>query len=67
MLSESVLIHLGTCLQILVGDQMMKRYTADEDVDEDDDEDDDTLSDEQIFAAFRDANVCFKDALTSAV
>ena len=58
---ESIMIHLGTCLQILIGDQMMKRYT-----DGDDEEDDDILSDEQIFDALRDANHCFKESLKSA-
>ena len=55
------MIHLGTCLQILIGDQMMKRYTGVEDED-----DDDILSDEQIFDALRDANHCFKEAIKSA-
>ena len=57
MYLESVMIHLGTCLQILIGDQMMKRYTGD---------DDDILSNEQIFDALRDANHCFKEAFKSA-
>jgi len=58
---ESILIHLGTCLQILVGNEMMKRYSTDES------DDDETLSDQQIFAALRDSNLCFKQALASAV
>ena len=53
------MIHLGTCLQILIGDQMMKRYT-------DDDDNDGMLSDEQILDALRDANHCFKEAFKSA-
>ena len=59
MYLESVMIHLGTCLQILIGDQMMKRYT-------DDDEDDYILSDGQIFEVLRDANHCFKEAFKHA-
>ena len=59
MYLESVLIHFGTYLQILIGDQMMKRYT-------DDDEDDYILSDGQIFEALRDANHCFKEAFKHA-
>ena len=55
------MIHLGTCLQILIGDQMMKRYT-----DDDDEDNDGIMSDEQIFGALRDANHCFKEALKSA-
>ena len=61
MYLESVMIHLGTCLQILIGDQMMKRYT-----DDDDEYDDDVLSDGQIFDALRDATHCFREALKSA-
>ena len=57
MYLESVMIHLGTCLQILIGDQMMKRYMGD---------DDDILSNEQILDALKDANHCFKEALKSA-
>eukprot|EP00092_Neocalanus_flemingeri_P005603 GFUD01006035.1.p1 GENE.GFUD01006035.1~~GFUD01006035.1.p1 ORF type:complete len:489 (-),score=162.34 GFUD01006035.1:66-1532(-) len=56
---ESILIHLGTCLQILVGNEMMRIYSGADD--------DETLSDQEIFAAFRDANICFKQALASAV
>ena len=56
---ESILIHLGTCLQILIGDQMMKRYTGDDD-------DDDILSDAYIIDATQDANRCFQKALKSA-
>ena len=56
---ESILIHLGTCLQILIGDQMMKRYTGEDD-------DDDILSDEYIIEAIQDANNCFQKALKSA-
>ena len=54
------MVHLGTCLQILIGDQMMKIYAGD-------DVDNDILSVDYIHEALMDARYYFEMALKSSM
>ena len=56
------MIHLGTCIQILIGDQMMKIYaTAPAD------DDDEILSDTYILESIYNAREFFEMALQSTM
>jgi len=56
---ESILIHLGTCIQILIGDQMMKIYANDDS--------EEILSDEYILESIHYAKHLFEMALKSSM
>jgi len=54
---ESILVNLGTSLQLMLTEEIVRRQT----------EDDEFLEDAQVYAAFRDAQFCFKEARLAAV
>ncbi|XP_023325036.1 protein msta [Eurytemora carolleeae] len=55
---ESLLVNLGTNLQLLLSDEIVRRQSSDTNTE--------NLADTQVYAGFRDALFCFKEARKAA-